>query len=454
MAAEATFDEKSADEKLSSFLADGNAAQTSEKPQEKEPLKDASSALNVDAEKKSEEETPPEVKAADAKTPEESKPEAKMPEEVKPSEQGNNSLEVVASKQHGLDVSQFGAPWEEVRKLQASQMCKKCQLPVDISMCVQKNKGEQKSMMICRGCNATTTMLSRHLGSWPISPYMALPQEAQVAFFQKCSQAATQHGRLQYQNLRGHLSAVLVEREIETTKVKFTSKELPLTVWLTKGYTEDQVKAGESSTHPTLGEVWSFPLKEKSKEFAVQRVEESLCRFEADARKKKQTATIQVKGVAKPLEAPSQSVPEEEGMDWMIQASPAKKQKTEEREDEQPTEESLEAKKLRVKNNNAIQKFGKKCLTLLKPQMEKCDQYLVDKGLLPGTTFASLEKAKEEMQQAVDECNKVAFKTIEDGEALELGFTKKVFEEGLKNVKSVLLATDKMLKIVRKQVQK
>ena len=353
------------------------------------------------------------------------------------------------------------AVWDEVRTMQNSKFCKKRRVPMDISRLVQKTKGEPKSSLICRSCNASTTMLSRHLGSWPVKDFTLLPQDAQISFWRKCSDVIQQNGRLDYQHLRANLSLSLVQREVETTAVRWTEDFLPLSVWVAKGFDADLVKKGEKETNPVLGETFALPLKSRCKEFASIRIEEMLLKFEGEARRKQSGGRVQKQLDAQG--APSKAAPDEEDplkqLEWMDIQSPGKKRKAaevEENEDnEKPADPEPKVSQAQLnKKNNAIQKLAKKGHSLMAPLRDSVEKQLADKDVLPGKMVQDLENCHAMLKEKLEECQ-IGFKTIEQGIMLpDLSFSSKDLTEGVKRVKSVVSGCDKLAKMIQKTMGK
>ena len=61
--------------------------------------------------------------------------------------------------------------WDQLNGVLNAPTCRKCMMPCALDKLVNKSKGEQRVHVVCRSCNSTTTMLSRHLGQWPIAGF-------------------------------------------------------------------------------------------------------------------------------------------------------------------------------------------------------------------------------------------------------------------------------------------
>ena len=147
--------------------------------------------------------------------------------------------------------------------------CTKCTYPID-DILRAKLYGKQSGCptFICRGCNCLITMVSKH---------MDLPQLADAGlsfaslqmtttgkeFFKQAKEAADQHGRLAWNQVRELLTSALTERRMQVVKIKYTDKEWPLSVWVTKGFdAEDLKKNGTLVDHPVFKDVYRAPLKQ------------------------------------------------------------------------------------------------------------------------------------------------------------------------------------------------
>jgi len=147
--------------------------------------------------------------------------------------------------------------------------CTKCTYPID-DILRAKLYGKQSGCptFICRGCNCLITMVSKH---------MDLPQLADAGlsfaslqmtttgkeFFKQAKEAADQHGRLAWNQVRELLTSALTERRMQVVTISYTDKEWPLSVWVTKGFdAEDLKKNGTRVDHPVFKDVYRAPLKE------------------------------------------------------------------------------------------------------------------------------------------------------------------------------------------------
>jgi hypothetical protein len=85
-------------------------------------------------------------------------------------------------------------------------------------------------------------------------------------FFKQAKEAADQHGRLAWNQVRELLTTALTERRAYVVKVLYTDKEWPLSVWVTKGFNEEEIKKnGTHIKHPVFSDVYKVTLKETSR---------------------------------------------------------------------------------------------------------------------------------------------------------------------------------------------
>ena len=383
-----------------------------------------------------------------------------------PSDQPDELMEALQEiNQQGDDLEVMSkseslpAPWGELTKSHEAPLCKKCQLPTDLARMVVKRKGGPAVGTICRACNNATTMLSRNLNSWPLPSFPALSSEAQVNFWRKCGDIITQNGRLEYKHLRANLTMVLCEKEIEETTMRFTSEFLPLDVWKQRGFDTEAVKRGKKDVHPLLGEVYAVPLKTVSKGYIKQRVEEMLCKFEADARKKagcsKGQKALKDGEVSADNTNGAEAVEDDsmKALEWMSgspQKRAASEMEPEQSEVPAPEEESNEDAKRRKKNNQQIQKLAKKALAKVSTCKDALKAQMANKENLPPKSVEELQDALGEVEKMEDECQ-VGSKVLGPTKALSsLSFGDKELSMYVKDWKNVASRAQRMVKLISK----
>ena len=114
-------------------------------------------------------------------------------------------------------------------------------------------KGKQWA---CRHCLSLQTMLYRKLGPMEHQDWT---QESKANFFRRAAD----------KNLAGRDSPVvrtlltdcLTVRHLEERGAEVNAESLPLSVWVTKGYSEDAVKQFPAEECPKLGQLYSIPVR-------------------------------------------------------------------------------------------------------------------------------------------------------------------------------------------------
>ena len=150
--------------------------------------------------------------------------------------------------------------------------CTKCSYPIE-EILRAKLYGKQSGCpsFICRGCNCVIAMVGKHMDLDTLAlkgmSFVDLQGTTQgEEFFRQAQQAADKHGRLCWSQIRELLITALTERRLKVVKVKFTDKELPLSVWATQGFNAEEIKRnGTKVDHPVFSDVYKAPLKETSR---------------------------------------------------------------------------------------------------------------------------------------------------------------------------------------------
>ena len=156
--------------------------------------------------------------------------------------------------------------------LEGTPYCTKCTYPIeDIFRAKLYGKQSGCPTFICRGCNNLISMVAKHmdlnqLASSGLSFASLQGTTTGEEFFKQAKEAADQHGRLAWNQVRELLTSALTERRMQVVKIKYTDKEWPLSVWVTKGFdAEDLKKNGTRVDHPVFSDVYKAPLKETSR---------------------------------------------------------------------------------------------------------------------------------------------------------------------------------------------
>lgn len=350
--------------------------------------------------------------------------------------------------------------WKSVDEAFKAPTCRKCLMPCTLENLVNKTKAEGRVNVVCKGCNSATTMLSRRLGQWPVPAFNGLTQDQQVGFWKQCHNIIQRQGRLDYGSIRACLSISLAERQSEIAKAKFTSEYLPLSVWTTRGFKEEDVRKGLKEDHPLLGETFAVPLKTVSKEHIRERVEEMITNFEAQVSKKKDAKA------SASLPAPSATAtPMDDAEDtdllnitWLDAKSPGKKRPLEDEPQEEvpipdPKRERQMANELR-RHNTAVSKFAQKGLDALNPLMGALMKHQANLAVLPASLVSDLNDVQSALGELICQCQD-GLKTPGVDERLpDLPFDSKSLATKTKGFKQVFSNVDRMMKLINKSAPK
>ena len=156
--------------------------------------------------------------------------------------------------------------------VEGTPYCTKCTYPID-DIFRAKLYGKQSGVptFICRSCNNVITMVGKHmdlnqLASSGISFGSLQGTTTGDEFFKQAKEAADQHGRLAWNQVRELLTTALTERRAYVVTVLYVDKEWPLSVWMTKGFNEEEIKKnGTHVKHPVFSDVYKVTLKETSR---------------------------------------------------------------------------------------------------------------------------------------------------------------------------------------------
>eukprot|EP00913_Durusdinium_trenchii_P025221 g23677.t1 len=375
----------------------------------------------------------------------------------------NLAREVTGLEDAAVVSTNVDTMWDEVSEVMNAPTCRKCKMPCSVDKLVNKSKGEQRVHVVCRPCNSATTMLSRHLGSWPIPSFQGLSPDQQVAFWKRCDEIIQKQGKLDYGSIRAFLAISLAERQYEVAKAEFVSEYLPLSVWAKRGYDPDDVKKGLKEIHPVLGDTYAIPLKTVTKGFYKEKMEEMLTKFEADARKKKGG---KVDVVATSASAANGGPHVEEVKDdddllpltWLQEKSPRRKRSASEMEDaevretnepEDPKAQRRIAAELK-RHNTQVQKTAQKGLDALNPLLGTMVKWQANFDILPAKSVEELRAVGSEMEDMVMNCRD-GLKVPDAGERLQaLPFDAKSLGQKIKQFKTAFANCDRLVKIINK----
>ena len=154
-------------------------------------------------------------------------------------------------------------------KLENTPYCSKCTFPIDdIFRAKMYGKQSGDPTFICRSCNCVISMVGKHMDLSALADAGLSFASLQMTtmgeeFFKQARDAADLHGSLRWNQVRELLTSALTERRKQVLTIKYTEKEFPLSVWVTKGFDpEDLKKNGILVPHPVFKDVYRAPLKE------------------------------------------------------------------------------------------------------------------------------------------------------------------------------------------------
>ena len=192
--------------------------------------------------------------------------------EQEPSEAGLSETSSGKRRRRGKPLVGSASMQATLDVMEDTPYCTKCSYPIE-EILRAKLYGKQSGCpsFICRGCNCVIAMVGKHMDLDTLAlkgmSFVDLQGTTQgEEFFRQAQQAADQHGRLVWSQIRELLVTAMTERRLKSVKVKFTDKELPLSVWATQGYkVEELIKYGCKVDHPVFSDVYKAPLKETTR---------------------------------------------------------------------------------------------------------------------------------------------------------------------------------------------
>ena len=96
--------------------------------------------------------------------------------------------------------------------------------------------------LVCRVCHNVVTQLYKNLDLHALN-WKSIPQETMVDFFKKAKELQSSGGKLGFGKLKTLVEQTLVESEKQIVATRVQGKFLPLSVWQSKGYDVDRIKA-------------------------------------------------------------------------------------------------------------------------------------------------------------------------------------------------------------------
>ena len=135
----------------------------------------------------------------------------------------------------------------------------------------------------CTSCNTLTQLLRRHLGSAELEGFN---QQERAAFFRYQHESASTDGRYTWQCVRSSLLKTKAEKKIEAEERRMSAEELPLSVWLSRGFDKSVVLACPCRKDTLLGDVYAVPIRKQINREINETVEKELLTKEHAVRDK------------------------------------------------------------------------------------------------------------------------------------------------------------------------
>ena len=164
--------------------------------------------------------------------------------------------------------------------MQDQIICSLCTEKVDPMQKGAKLMGKASMKFRCNKCNVNTVAAAqqRWLGTWPIEEFKDLPDEAIAAFYKSA------HGANPYKLkslTMDSLKSVFIERQQETEFTEY----LPINVWMSRGFTEEQVKACPSKPHKVWEAVYAVEVEQKFMTKITDQVRERIRDIQKNSKK-------------------------------------------------------------------------------------------------------------------------------------------------------------------------
>ena len=167
-------------------------------------------------------------------------------------------------------------------------LCGRCLREVQIGEAVMKTKSRSPKY-ICKTCNKVGSTLSRRLHGWPLPCWNSLSSTEQSQFWRSvCEQHDSAHGTLQYEKIKGLLTDVFERKVRSVTSHACTGPFLPLSVWESRGYDLEPIRAkAESREDDLFGTVYRVATLETGVKHEEEDVRSIIQKAERHVRKRK-----------------------------------------------------------------------------------------------------------------------------------------------------------------------
>lgn len=205
----------------------------------------------------------------------------------------------------GLEVDQLVQEMDAaLDRHQSKRACGWCQVHYDALQ--MKLHGKK---YICKSCGSLNQMMYRHLGPGQ-DMFDGMSSDDVASFFQEASDLPDHGDKGRWKIIR----ALYIEKQVcqmeRKQKTKVTGEWLPMNVWVSRGWTEEQVRAyNDFEEGGPAGTLWRIPVKSTSSEAIRRSVEEQVMERERSLKKRR---VQQPKSKAKALKSQDQNEAAEE----------------------------------------------------------------------------------------------------------------------------------------------
>ena len=148
---------------------------------------------------------------------------------------------------------------------------------------LQDGRQHGKNKWHCTACNTLSQLLRRHLGSNDLEGF---DHAERADFFRATHENASSQGRYGWKCVRSSLVKSMTEKKITEEERRVSAEELPLSVWISRGFEKSVVLACPAKEDPVLGQVYAVPIRAQINREIHQQVEEELLLKEMAAQEK------------------------------------------------------------------------------------------------------------------------------------------------------------------------
>ena len=171
-------------------------------------------------------------------------------------------------------------------------------MPVCSKCALEKPAGEgrQRSRFTwtCKSCEALSCYLSRLDG---VPERFQNFESQELVDFCKQADSLRNGSRFDLQKVSVAIEQKLVNTYVQKAGEKQENPWLPMNVWIAKGFTEEQIRRGESKEHAQLGEVWTVNLETEFASQARKQAKEECAQVRLRPCGKRQREDVELDGI-------------------------------------------------------------------------------------------------------------------------------------------------------------